>query len=156
MEASELIQRIAEMRKRQWEKNWTDEDEHELCELVGERYQQQLAEIPAPTCCAAMMEFPCVYMHLPWDDATDTYGLENPEWRTQKLERVHNPWEAPPAKFCPYCGKRLPVFKKRDPKDIPKPLMAHGPHYCKTCGERNQECTCHPHETIYELRNYLR
>lgn len=155
MNTAKLINRIAELRKREYDDDFTEEDEDLLGELQGERYLQQLAEIPAPTCCAAMMQFQCVYMHIPWDEENDKHGTENPEWRTQKLERVHDPWEAPPAKFCPYCGKRLPLFVKRDPKDVPKPLMAHGPHYCETCGERNQECTCHPHETIYELR-YVR
>lgn len=157
MEASELIQRIQALRDKEAKSKvgLTEDEEDELGELQGQRHQQQLKEIPSPQCCESMREWPAVYMYLPWDEDHDRYGIENPEWRLVIPEHIplkDRYADRPAPTYCPYCGKKLPKFVKRT-DELPQPMMAHGPYYCETCGERNQDCTCHPHETIYELRN---
>lgn len=158
MEASKLIQRIKALRDKEAKSKvgLSEADEDDLGELQGLRHDQQLAEIPYPQCCEAMRDFPAVYMHLPWNEDDDCYGSENPEWRLVLPE--HAPVKErystnrPAPRYCPYCGKRLPKFVKRT-DDLPQPMMKHGPHYCETCNERNNECTCHPHEVAWRLED---
>jgi len=160
MEASELIQRIQALRDKEAKSKvgLSEEDEDELGELQCQRHDEQIREIPSPQCCEAMRQFPAVYMYLPWDEKNDQYGSENPQWHLSlpehlsRLTRGTLYRDAPEARHCPYCGKRLPKFVKRT-DELPQPMMNHEAHYCRTCNERNNECVCHPHEVAWRLED---
>jgi hypothetical protein len=55
-----------------------------------------------------------------------------------------------PAKFCPYCGKGVPTFRRKQapPEPIVKSL---GDQYCGTCKERLGNCLCLTEEAAYEV-----
>lgn len=54
------------------------------------------------------------------------------------------------VKYCPYCGKRLPGFRKK--ANPPEPMFRDGDRHCLTCEQRvGWGCNCWPFEAAYEV-----
>lgn len=139
-----------------WERYWKllrarksvpDEDEEES-DTREKLRMLVLHETPRPLCCERGTRFL---------RATISYYAEPPEvpyWpggflpaRPDPFDSSGTQWE--PIEFCPFCGTRLPSFRK---KETPPPYVCvTDGYYCETCGERGHACYCAPPVATWEI-----
>ena len=109
------------------------EEEERLDKL---RKARKLEYAINPKCCTGGLTLIDAMVRV---EASLEHVNETPEWY----------FAGRPIHYCPYCGDKLPGFRKRE--DPPEPMQApRMMGYCKTCSERIWTCVCYPPIAKYE------
>lgn len=150
--SSALHTRLAELKKIEGLRDWTEEEDMEVDGLYQDLRVLILAAVPRPTCCTEAREWAPIVLRLGQKGGYDRdpdraeWGISL-EWDhiTATDKRMRN---APTPKFCPYCATPLPkMVRKEDP---PSPLCRNEDDYCGTCTERLDSCFCYPPTSAFE------
>ncbi len=129
-------------------------DEHEdklkTQELRSARDREKASELPHPVCCELAHRLIFPYRRIDIHTETVLNGGV-PIWRMG----FNTTWEGGMREvheihFCPFCGKKLPKFRKK--VTPPKHIAVEGDFRCQGCGERyGGYCFCSHPESAYEI-----
>ena len=121
--------------------------------LAALRRAECEGEMPRPRCCALGTRFLCGHREIDFTTFPETAkNGGRPAWKLYLSAGFlrSEPRENVPVSFCPFCGVRLPDFRK---KAEPPPHLAVGgnDHYCGGCGKRWDTCFCSLPESAWEV-----
>jgi len=152
--------RLAELRaKEKTDDGLTREEGAEFSALAIQKHTDLMNMVPLPTCCEDARTHPAVVFSVGYC-GEDTHVAPG-EWvvathdkmaqvRLEENRKHYYDKPAPSAKFCPYCGKALPVMRRKDPIPATVCRVVDGGYYCSTCRERLCNCLCDPASSAFE------
>lgn len=120
--------------------------------LVSLRRAECEREMPHARCCDLGARFLCGHREIDFTTSPETpKNGGRPVW---ELYLPSGPFRSEPREnvaisFCPFCGVRLPGFRKK--AEPPPHVAVENDHSCGGCGEPWDSCFCSLPESAWEV-----